>query len=150
MTVGQNAGAYRTDASFCASFILLPGQTASINLHYYCRYWELLNGSLLNGLIHIGFSRAAALAPQAGQAAFTRMAPGSPPRHRDFIRDDEGPPVIWVHAPATNTFEQLVEFEYAPSAKRAGNDPTPSRAPAGRQGDFPTADTSGLHIVPGI
>ncbi len=150
MTVGINAGAYRTDASFCASFIIQPGETALIQLNYYCRYWEVLNGSLLNGIVQIGFSREGASAPQGPSAGFNRIAPGSPPRHREFIRDDEGPPQIWLHAPSTNAFEQLIEFEYAPSAKRSGNDPSPSRAKPGRQGDYPTTRTAGLIIVPGI
>jgi hypothetical protein len=142
-------GAYRTDAALAAMFTLDPGETAAIHLTYYCRYWELVNNSTLSGVVYIGFSRKG-VESNIATAARNQQFPGSPPRKREFIRDDEGPPIIWVHSPATNTNPQLIEFEYGPSAKRDGIQPSPSRGRDGRVGDYPTAQTRGLLIIPGI
>lgn len=149
MTVGTNVvGAYRK-TTFFARFTLVPGQTAAIHLTYYCRYWEMVNNSAVDGVVNVGSSRAG-VQGTASQAGFNRMFPGSPPRHRRFLGDDEGPPVIYVHAPATNDQPQDVEFEYYPSAKRSGEQPTPGRGKNNRSSNWPTAQTAGGLIVPGI
>lgn len=142
----NKVGTFRVDTGFMARFVVAPGQTIAIQLDYYCRYWILTNNSSLASIGHWSYSRKGAESPIGSpEVAHSRLFWSDPPLRRDFWRDNEGPPYIFVHAPSGNPGSLELEFEYYPSAIRDTTQVMPSRG-----GDYPTAATDGGLIVPGL
>ena len=149
-----NVGADRNDTALMATIDLLPGFfQRTIQLDFYARSFSIKCRQLGGGavpVLFIAYSQQALFGAPNLSAGYHTLFPGEEPLKRQFWRDDEGPPFIWLANGSLGGPIGIpnlrVEFEYFPTRKRDGAQPMPG---AGNR-DFPSIVESGAIIQPGV